>query len=258
MSYQNILTNTEDNILTITINREDKMNALNIQLLQEIKDAVTKAQNDNTVRGIIITGAGTKAFAAGADIAEFSNFSVAEGTEMSRAGHEVFFAIERSSKPVIAAVNGFALGGGCELTLACHLRYASENAKFGQPEINLGVPPGYGGTQRLVQIVGKGRALEILLTTNTVDAQKALHIGLVNEVFSSEELISESRKRLSKIISKSPNAIKQVINCVNDHFTSQHNGFETEIKEFGEAFGTSDFKEGTSAFLEKRKANFGL
>ncbi|MCK9481127.1 MAG: enoyl-CoA hydratase-related protein [Bacteroidia bacterium] len=256
MTYNNILLDTEEGILTITINREDKMNALNIQLLQEIKYAVTAAQVDSTIKGIILIGIGSKAFAAGADIAEFANFTVQQGTEMSKAGHEVLFAIERSAKPVIAAVNGFALGGGCELTLACHLRYASENAKFGQPEINLGVPPGYGGTQRLAQIVGKGRALEILLTTNPIDAQKALHIGLVNEVFSSESLIAETRSRMKKIISKSPNAIRQVIECVNAHYLNQHNGFEKEIQEFGAAFGTGDFKEGTSAFLEKRKASF--
>ncbi len=256
MQYQNILTDIQEYILTITINREDKMNALNILLLQEIKHAVTEAQSNPQVKGIIITGAGTKAFAAGADIAEFANFSVAEGTAMSRAGHEVFNAIEKSAKPVIAAVNGFALGGGCELTLACHIRYASENAKFGQPEINLGVPPGYGGTQRLIQIIGKGRALEILLTTIPVDAQKALQMGLANDIFSSEALMTETRQRLGKIISKSPNAIKQVIECVNAHYNSQQNGFETEIREFGEAFGTPDFKEGTNAFLEKRKATF--
>jgi enoyl-CoA hydratase len=256
MTYQNILAEKLDYILTLTINREDKMNALNIQLLQEIKHAVQQAQNDQEVKAIIITGAGNKAFAAGADIAEFSAFSVAQGTEMSREGHEVLFAIERSAKPVVAAVNGFALGGGCELTLACHLRYASENAKFGQPEINLGVPPGYGGTQRLLQIVGKGRALEILLTTNPLDAQKALQMGLVNDVFSSEDLIDKVRTILSKMILKSPNAIRQVLECVNEAYSPQLMGFEKEIKEFGLAFGTQDFKEGTSAFLEKRRASF--
>jgi len=254
--YQTILTQTSEYILTITLNREDKMNALNMQLLQEIKDAVSKAQTDPSIKGIILTGAGNKAFAAGADIAEFANFTVQEGTEMSRAGHEVMNTIERSAKPVVAAVNGFALGGGCELTLACHLRYASENAKFGQPEINLGVPPGYAGTQRLLQIVGKGRGLEILLTTDAIDAQKALQIGLVNDVFTSEELLAQTHKKLSKIISKSPNAIRQVIECVNEHYAPQQSGFEKEIKEFGEAFGTADFKEGTNAFLEKRRASF--
>jgi enoyl-CoA hydratase len=256
MTYQQILTQTQDNILTITLNREDKMNALTIQLLQEIKHAVMLAQSQEEVKGIILTGAGTKAFAAGADIAEFAHFGVAEGTEMSRKGHEVMLAIEQSAKPVIAAVNGFALGGGCELTLACHLRYASENAKFGQPEINLGVPPGYAGTQRLLQIVGKGRALELLLTTDAIDAQKALQFGLVNEVFSSEELIPQVRKKLSKIIAKSPNAIRLVIDCVNEHYKATQPGFEKEIISFGEAFGTPDFKEGTSAFLEKRRASF--
>jgi enoyl-CoA hydratase len=256
MSYTYILVEISEAIATITINREDKMNALNRALLQEIKQAVLAAESNPEVRSILITGAGNKAFAAGADIAEFADFSVAQGTQMSRDGHDVMNTIERCSKPVVAAVNGFALGGGCELTLACHLRYASENAKFGQPEINLGVPPGYAGTQRLAQIVGKGRALEILLTTEPVDANKAFQIGLVNEVFSSEELLPQVRKKLSKMNTKSPQAIGQVIACVNANYACQDEGFEREISEFGKAFQTNDFKEGTGAFLEKRRASF--
>ncbi len=254
--YHQILTSIQNGIKTITINREDKMNALNIALLQEIKQAVIEAENNPQVKAIVITGAGQKAFAAGADIAEFSEFDVAKGTEMSRAGHEVMFAIERCSKPVVAAVNGFALGGGCELALSCHMRFASENARFGQPEINLGVPPGYGGTQRLIQIVGKGRALEILLTTDPVKAVDALQIGLVNAVLPQDELLTYTYDKLSKITQKSPDAIHKVIQCVNEHYRAQQHGFDTEITLFGEAFGTTDFKIGTSAFLEKRKPEF--
>lgn len=256
MTYQTIKTDVSEQILTITLQREDKLNALNILLLQEIKQAIDEAQQNSEVRGILLTGSGTKAFAAGADIAEFANFSTPEATKMSRDGHEVLFAIERSKKPVIAAVNGFALGGGCELALSCHIRIASENAKFGQPEVNLGVPPGYGGTQRLAQIIGKGRAMDMLLSTDVIDAKTALSYGLVSEVVPIEELIAVTRKKLGKIIQKSPNAIARVIECVNDYFEDGVNGFEKEIQEFGLAFSSEDFKEGTSAFLEKRKANF--
>jgi enoyl-CoA hydratase len=254
--YQNIIVEKQNGILTITINREEKMNALNIVLLQEIKQAINAAQTDEAVKGIIITGSGSKAFAAGADIAEFANFSVEQGTQMSRDGHEVMNAIEQSKKPVIAAVNGFALGGGCELTMACHMRIASDNAKFGQPEINLGVPPGYGGTQRLLQLVGKGIALEILLSTNPITAQRAYEIGLVNKVTTQDDLIPYCKELMNKIIGKSPSAIAKVIDCVNSYYESSKNGMEKEIHEFGTAFGTQDFNEGTQAFLEKRKASF--
>jgi len=256
MTYQTIKTEISEQILTITLQREDKLNALNILLLQEIKQAIVEAQENPEVRGILLTGSGTKAFAAGADIAEFANFSTPEATKMSRDGHEVLFAIERSKKPVIAAVNGFALGGGCELALSCHIRIASENAKFGQPEVNLGVPPGYGGTQRLAQIIGKGRAMDMLLSTDVIDAKTALSFGLVSEVVPIEELIAATRKKLGKIIQKSPNAIARVIDCVNTFYQDGENGFEKEILEFGLAFSSEDFKEGTSAFLEKRKADF--
>jgi enoyl-CoA hydratase len=256
MTYQTIKTEISEQILTITLQREDKLNALNILLLQEIKQAIVEAQENPEVRGILLTGSGTKAFAAGADIAEFANFSTPEATKMSRDGHEVLFAIERSKKPVIAAVNGFALGGGCELALSCHIRIASENAKFGQPEVNLGVPPGYGGTQRLAQIIGKGRAMDMLLSTDVIDAKTALSFGLVSEVVPIEELIAATRKKLGKIIQKSPNAIARVIDCVNAFYQDGENGFEKEILEFGLAFSSEDFKEGTNAFLEKRKAEF--
>ena len=252
----NITTDIKNHILTIAIAREAKMNALNIATLQEIKQAVKEAEDNAEVHGIIITGKGTKAFAAGADIAEFADFGVAEGTKMSADGHEVMNTIERCAKPVIAAVNGFALGGGCELAMACHLRIASGNAKFGQPEVNLGVPPGYGGTQRLVQLVGKGRAVQMLLTADAINAETALNYGLVNEVVEQEVLLSRCEEILTKIASKSPSAVRMVIDCVNAHFAEGEDGMAREIKEFGEAFGTADFKEGTAAFLQRRAAEW--
>lgn len=252
----NISTRIKNNILFIKIEREAKMNALNIATLQEIKQAVDEAQGNDEVYGIILTGAGSKAFAAGADISEFADFGVAEGTKMSADGHEVMNTLERSSKPVIAAVNGFALGGGCELAMACHLRIASTNAKFGQPEVNLGVPPGYGGTQRLVQLVGKGRALQLLMTADAIDAATALNYGLVNEVVEQEALITRCEEILGKIAGKSPSAVRMVIDCVNSYFNEGENGMAREIQEFGEAFGTADFKEGTRAFLKREKAVF--
>jgi enoyl-CoA hydratase len=254
--YQYITKNIEDNILTITINREDKMNALNITLLKEIKNVVNNAQSNLDIHGIIITGKGTKAFAAGADIAEFANFTVKEGTSMSRDGHSVMNSIENSSIPVIAAVNGFALGGGCELAMACHMRIASSNAKFGQPEVNLGVPPGYGGTQRLVELVGKGKAFELLMTADVVSAEDALKFGLANKVVEQEDLLPTCRKILSKIATKSPRAIAKVINCVTDYFDNNKNGMETEILEFGASFESPDFIKGTTAFLNKERPDF--
>ncbi len=254
--YNNITILNENGICTITINREAKLNALNIETLQEIKAAVTAANSDTQVGGIIITGAGPKAFAAGADISEFAGFNVKQGTKMSADGHEVMNTIERSAKPVVAAVNGFALGGGCELAMACHLRIASENAKFGQPEVNLGVPPGYGGTQRLIQLIGKSRGLELLLTGDAIGANVALEYGLVNEVVPLEDLLPRCAELLNKLASKSPSALTKVIKCVNDYYQDGLDGMKTEIEEFGHAFGTKDFKEGTSAFLNKRKAAF--
>jgi len=254
--YENILTEVSEGILTITLNRESKLNALTIKTLQELRLAVAAAQSDASVKGIIITGAGPKAFAAGADISEFAHFGEPEATRMSADGHDVMNTIENSDKPVIAAVNGFALGGGCELAMACHMRLASENAKFGQPEVNLGVPPGYGGTQRLIQLIGKGKAIELLLTADAIDAKTAFELGLVNYVVPQEELIGKCREILSKIGTKSPVAVGKVIKCVNDYFRPNVNGMQREIYEFGEAFITEDFKEGTDAFLNKRKPNF--
>ncbi|HYG15618.1 MAG TPA: enoyl-CoA hydratase-related protein [Bacteroidia bacterium] len=256
MNFENILTSNNNGVVTITINRESKLNALNIKTLQEIKQAVNDVQEDKSVLGIILTGAGSKAFAAGADIAEFSNFSVDQGVEMSDAGHQVMNAIENSKKPVIAAVNGFALGGGCELAMACHMRVASENARFGQPEVNLGLIPGYAGTQRLVQLVGKGKALELLMTGDAINAHEAKSLGLVNHVVTLEELLPKCNEILDKIKTKAPLAIESVIRLANDYYAKDRNGYTNEIRDFGNFFGTKDFKEGVSAFLEKRKPGF--
>ena len=253
--YNNILSEDHGVVQIITINREDKMNALNIELIQEIGQEVARLNKEKSVRGIILTGKGNKAFAAGADISEFANFNEAKAKEMSASGHRVFDSIEESEIPVLAAVNGFALGGGCELTMACHIRIASENAKFGQPEVNLGVPPGYGGTQRLAQIVGKGRALEMLISANMIDAPTALSYGLVTKVVSSEELLPTCIANLEKLATKSPMAIAEVIKCTNALYGNK-DGFKYEIDSFAKSFETTDFKEGTTAFIEKRKPSF--
>jgi enoyl-CoA hydratase len=256
MSYTNILTEVKGARFWITINRADKMNALNILTLKEIKAAVEEAEKNTAIQVIFLTGAGPKAFAAGADIAEFAEFNVRQGTQMSADGHAVMNTIENASKPVIALVNGFALGGGCELAMACHLRIASDNSRFGQPEINLALVPGYAGTQRLCQLVGKGRAIELLLSGEAIKADEALRIGLVNRVVSLDELHSAGEVLADKITSKSPLAVAKVIACVNDHYTEGRDGFSTEIKAFGACFGTKDLKEGTQAFLQKRAPVF--
>lgn len=256
MNYENILVSTENSILTITINRPDKLNALNQKTLKEIKLVFEQVYDDKKVRGIIITGAGDKAFVAGADIVEFKDFSKEQGKKMAEAGHAVFNLIENCKKPVIAAVNGFALGGGCELAMACHMRVASSNAKFGQPEVNLGIIPGYGGTQRLVQLVGKGKALELLTTGDMIGAEEAKQLGLVNHVTSKEELMGKCVEILEKTKSKSPLAVNGVIRAVNAYFEEGTDGFKEEIDVFRKCFGTADFSEGTAAFIEKRKPNF--
>ncbi len=256
MSFQYIRTELVENLFTITINREDKMNALNATLLQEIKQAVNQAEKDAEVYGIIITGSGSKAFAAGADIAEFKDFNTVEGQKLSSDGHEVMNTVERCLKPVVAAVNGFALGGGCELAMACHIRIASPNAKFGQPEVNLGLIPGYGGTQRLIQLVGKGKAIELLTTADMINADEAHRLGLVNHIVDQEKLMETCRAMLNKIAGKSPQGISKTLECIQAFYDDTKNGMDTEIGFFGSCFGTSEFKEGTSAFLEKRKANY--
>lgn len=252
----NILTTTDKGILIITVNRPDKLNALNYETIQEIGKALKDAEKNSAVRGIIITGSGTKAFVAGADISEFAGYSVEEGKRLSADGGKVFDSIENCSKPVIAAINGFALGGGCELAMSCHLRIASTNAKFGQPEVKLGVIPGYGGTQRMIQLMGKAKAFELLMSAEMINAEDALLYGLVNYVTTSENLINNAKEILDKITAQSPNAIASVIRCVNAYYNKDINGFEFEIDEFGKCFGTGDFKEGVKAFMEKRKPEF--
>ena len=256
MTFENILLDKNGAIATITINRPSQMNALNIQTIQEVGQAVANCNEDPEIRGMILTGAGEKSFIAGADIKEFASFSVEEGTKMSADGHAVFNSVENSPKPVIAAINGFALGGGLELAMACHFRIASDNAKFGQPEVNLGVIPGYGGTQRLIRLIGHGKAMELLMTADMIDAETAQQLGLVNHVVAVEELMGLAQKILGKIASKSPLTIKQIINLGNAYQDPDEDGFTQEIEQFGICFGTSDFKEGVDAFINKRKAEF--
>ncbi|MBT8325196.1 MAG: enoyl-CoA hydratase [Winogradskyella sp.] len=256
MGYQNIIVD-KDTITTITINRPSKLNALNKQTIEELHKALKKAEKNDTVKVIIITGSGEKAFVAGADISEFANFSVKEGGKLAAKGQELLFDfIEHLSKPVIAAVNGFALGGGLELAMACHFRIASDNAKMGLPEVSLGVIPGYGGTQRLPQLVGKGRAMEMIMTAGMIDANTAKEYGLVNHVVSLDQLLETTNSIADKIIRNSSVAIAQAINAVNANYEDGVDGYDVEIESFGHCFGTEDFKEGTTAFLEKRKANF--
>lgn len=257
MTYQNILSEIRDNILYVTINREKKLNALNKETLAELADVVDFAIKSNEVRGVLLTGAGEKAFVAGADISEFSSFNTEEGEALARNGHvTVFNAIENSPKPVVAAINGFALGGGLELAMACHIRVASENAKMGLPEVTLGLIPGYGGTQRLAQLVGKGRAIEMITTADMITAEKAERIGLVNYVVPLAELISKAEEILNKIKQRAPLSVAAAIKSVNAGLANDVNGFEFEIDQFGKCFGTEDFKEGVSAFLEKRAPHF--
>lgn len=257
MDYQNILAELKENILYVTINRETKLNALNKATLAELADVIKSATLNDEVRGVLLTGAGEKAFVAGADISEFQNYTLAEGKELGRSGqHNVFDAISNCPKPFVAAINGFALGGGLELAMACHIRIAAETAKLGLPEVTLGLIPGYGGTQRLTQLVGKGRAIEMITTADMITAEKAAQIGLVNEVVPQHELISKAEAILFKIKQRAPLAIKSAINAINASLNPDVNGFEVEIEEFGNCFQTEDFKEGVSAFLEKRKATF--
>lgn len=254
---ENILTEIQHQILTITINRPEKLNALNKNVIQELHDALADASHNKEVKVIIITGAGEKAFVAGADISEFANYTPEQGEELSRNGQKILFDyIENLNKPVIAAINGFALGGGLELALCCHVRVASSNAKMGLPELNLGVIPGYGGTQRLAQLIGKGKAMELILTSDMVNAEEALKLNLVNHVTDKEELLNKANELASKMAAKSPVALATAIRAVNANYKDGINGFDTEIKEFGNCFSTYDFKEGVTAFLEKRKAEF--
>jgi len=255
--YSTLTTELSAGILTITINRPDKLNALNKAVIEELSLAIEEIYTQNDIKSAIITGTGQKAFVAGADISEFLALDAAGGKALAQKGQDkVFTKIEQSPKPIVAAVNGFALGGGCELAMACHFRICSDTAKFGQPEVNLGLLPGYGGTQRLTQLIGKGRATELLLTGNMIDANTALQYGLVNYVVPQDELLNKTRSILEIINTKAPLAITAIIKSVNAVFDETKNGFAIEVDEFGKCFGTADMKEGTAAFLEKRKANF--
>jgi enoyl-CoA hydratase len=254
--YSTLLTDLGNGILVVTINREDKLNALNKAVISELDEVINEIYDNSEIKGAIITGKGAKAFVAGADIAEFKGLDEAAGKALARRGHEVFNKLEMSPKPIIAAVNGFALGGGCELAMACHLRIASENAKFGQPEVKLGIIPGYGGTQRLTQLIGKGKALELLMTADTIDAMSAEKLGLVNEVVQTVELIDTCKAWINKITAHAPLAVAKVIQSVYAHFKDGIDGFDTEIELFGKCVATEDFIEGTDAFLNKRRANF--
>lgn len=259
MEFKNILCDVVDGNLEITINRPEKLNAINKETIKELGLAFKEGEDNNEVKVIIVTGSGEKAFIAGADISEFAHFNIDEGKRLAREGQEALFnLVENLNKPVIAAVNGFALGGGLELAMACHVRIASKSAKMGLPEVSLGVIPGYGGTQRLSQLAGKGKAMEMILTASMVDANEAHRIGLVNHVVELENLMEEARSMAKKMKRNSPMAMASAIRSLNAGFDSGSNGFEVEINEFGNCFGTAEFKEGTSAFLEKRRADFSI
>jgi enoyl-CoA hydratase len=257
MNYTNILIENKKNYAIVTVNRPSKLNALNKETISELHQALFSLNKDKQIKAIIITGSGEKAFVAGADIAEFANFNETEGAELAKKGQELLFDfIQNLTTPVIAAVNGFALGGGLELAMASHFRVASLNAKMGLPEVSLGVIPGYGGTQRLPQLVGKGKAMEMIMTAGMISAVDAKDWGLVNYVVELDELLPLCEKLATKIARNSSTSIAAVIKAVNANFEDGVNGFNVEIEQFGNAFGTYDFKEGTSAFLEKRKPNF--
>jgi enoyl-CoA hydratase len=257
MPYDSLLTSLENGILTITINRPDKLNALNKTVIEELSAVMDEVVQNKEIKCAIITGSGQKAFVAGADITEFLTLDAGGGAALAAKGQEtVFNKIENCSKPIVAAVNGFALGGGCELAMSCHFRLASENAKFGQPEVNLGLIPGYGGTQRLTQLVGKGKAMELMMTAHMIDANEAKQLGLVNYVTAADTLLNQTKNILEIILTKGPNAVGKVIAAVNAHYDHSKNGFNEEIRLFGDCFGTDEMKEGVSAFLEKRKPQF--
>jgi enoyl-CoA hydratase len=255
--YQTLLTELQNGTFIITINRPDKMNALNKDVIDELGKAMEEVYSNDDIKSAIITGAGEKAFVAGADITEFLSLGKEGGSSLAQRGREkVFDKIENCPKPVVAAVNGFSLGGGCELAMACHFRVASTNAKFGQPEVNLGLIPGYGGTQRLTQLVGKGKAMELMMTADMVGADEAKQLGLVNHVVAAEELLPKAKEILQKIQIKAPFAISQIISSVNEAAKGDPRGFDNEISRFGDCFATEDMKEGSAAFLEKRKPVF--
>jgi enoyl-CoA hydratase len=255
--YENLIVGNDNGILTVIINRPQALNALNQGVMRDLSDVfMNLVPNSTDIKGIIVTGAGEKAFVAGADIKEFLALDGEGARDLAQRGHDIFFAIERCKVPVVAAVNGFALGGGCELAMACHIRVAGEKAKFGQPEVNLGLIPGYGGTQRLTQLVGKGKALELMMTADIIGAEEAKILGLVNHVVAAGEEVVFAKTILEKIATKAPIAVSLVINSVNAVFDESQNGFATEVNDFMKCCTTADFREGATAFVEKRKADF--
>jgi enoyl-CoA hydratase len=257
MNYPALLIESNDNVSVVTINRPDKLNALNRDVIEQLGSCMSELESDSNVRCIILTGSGEKAFVAGADISEFAHFNVEEGRTLAAKGQEKLFdVVENLRTPVIAAINGFALGGGLELAMSCHIRVASENARMGLPEVSLGVIPGYGGTQRLPLLIGRGRANELITTAQMLKAQPACEAGLVNYVVPQSELLDKCMEIANKIAANSPTAVGFALKAVNAGFDSDQNGFKAEVELFGKAFGTGDFKEGTAAFLEKRKPDF--
>jgi enoyl-CoA hydratase len=256
MTYETLLTDLEQGILTVTVNRPDKLNALNHMVLADLDRLMDLVMSDPEIRAVLLTGAGPKAFVAGADISEFLQASPDEGAALAKRGQDLFFRIESCPKPFVAAVNGFALGGGCELAMSCHFRLASDNARFGQPEVNLGIIPGYGGTQRLPRLIGPGRAMELILSGGMIDAAEAHRIGLVNHITTQETLLEKARGILQTILSKSPVAVAQAIAAVNAATAIDAGGYAVEVDMFRGCFGTDDMKEGVTAFLEKRKPIF--
>ncbi|MFZ9662062.1 MAG: enoyl-CoA hydratase/isomerase family protein [Chitinophagaceae bacterium] len=251
---ETLLTDLDEGILTITVNRPEKMNALNSTVLKELESVLDEIYSSEKIHAAIITGAGPKAFVAGADISEFMSLTAEQGMQLARKGQDLFFKIENCAKPIVAAVNGFALGGGCELAMSCHFRIASDHAKFGQPEVNLGIIPGYGGTQRMTHLVGKGLAMEWILSGRMIDSTEALQHGLVNRVTEIEQLLTETKKTLHVILAKSPMAVGKAIEAINA--SQSPDGYQTEVKAFGECFDKPEMKEGVSAFMEKRKPEF--
>ena len=257
MNFKNLILEEKGHVLYLTINRPSQLNALNKETIGELHQALSNADENSNIGVIIITGSGEKAFVAGADIKEFADFSTEKGEELSAEGHRILFSfIENMNTPVIAAINGFALGGGLELAMCSHIRIASDNARLGLPEVSLGVIPGYGGTQRLAQLVGRGKAMEMIMTAGMISAEDAQKWGLVNHVVSADELMPLAEKIANKILKNSPNAIAAAIRAVNANYTDGIDGMKVEIKEFGNCFGTPEFIEGTTAFMEKRKAEF--
>ncbi|MFN8294810.1 MAG: enoyl-CoA hydratase-related protein [Chitinophagales bacterium] len=257
MEFKNLLWEITDDILLLTINRADKLNALNSATILEIQSAFIEARKVSGLKGIILTGAGEKAFVAGADISEFQSLDIQQAKALAQRGHDILFLIEHTPFPVVAVVNGFALGGGCELSMACHLRIATPNAKFGQPEVNLGIIAGYGGTQRLIQYIGKAKALELHLTADMIDAQTSLNLGLVNYVeVDKNAAIEKAKSIIKKIATKGPVAVAKVIECTNAYFKDGVDGFDYEVNAFASLFQTQDVTEGVTAFLEKRKPEF--